>query len=125
MTTTAHTPWRVGYSDGSGMGEDGENPTIVGVDDECICSGSRDSWGVPQGMKAHHAQLAILCVNACEGIPDPTSLRRQRDELLRALERIAHAQPRPTRHGRDLYRGDAHRSLQRIARNAIANARGE
>ena len=35
-----------------------------------------------------NADRIVACVNACAGIEDPAELRRQRDELLEALENL-------------------------------------
>jgi hypothetical protein len=39
----------------------------------------------------HNALRIVSCVNACEGIYDPSGLRNQRNELLRILEKICSA----------------------------------
>jgi hypothetical protein len=52
-------------------------------------------WSSPDPQcsgRAATAERIVACVNACEGIADPASLRAQRDELLAALrEMLAHA----------------------------------
>lgn len=53
-------------------------------------------WSSPDPQcsgRAATADRIVACVNACEGIADPASLRAQRDELLAALRRVVEHAP--------------------------------
>jgi hypothetical protein len=62
-------PWRIGYSDGSGSGENGEGIYIVAPNAYPVVRGGMDDWNIPKGIELEaDARRIVACVNACEGI---------------------------------------------------------
>lgn len=46
-------PWKIGFADGSGCGEDGEGIYITTADEaqDVVVWGGKDSWGLPVGIR--------------------------------------------------------------------------
>lgn len=64
-----------------------------------------------------HAERIVACVNACAGIENPADLRKQRDELLEALQHALDVM--------EIHNVGKGCSTQDAARTAIAKAKGE
>jgi len=87
-------PWHIGFNDGSGCGEEGEEGGIYitstiayeGMDDfaedHVVIYGSNDGWGIPQGVqKMADARLIMITPElyeaALEALADKPGWRRK------------------------------------------------
>ncbi len=62
-------PWKIGYSDGSGCGENGEGFYIVAPNSHPVVRGGLDDWGIPKGIDLEaNARRIVAAVNAAEGL---------------------------------------------------------
>lgn len=78
-----HTPepWAIGFSDGTGRGENGDGCWITAGDHAAhkadaivsVVPGGRDDWNVAKGPNPANAARIVACVNACAGI-DPAAV---------------------------------------------------
>lgn len=90
QTVANHTPgpWRIS---GEVCHEPSTMSSAVCIDTENPLYTGYLSCVMDIRSNEHHdieanARRVVACVNACEGIDDPTDMRKQRDELLNALK---------------------------------------
>jgi hypothetical protein len=84
-----HTPDRLRWtgSDDDWPSDDEWSGLIVAeADDTLVCEVFADESSIAEA--AANAARLVACWNACTGIRDPESLRKQRDELLAALKNL-------------------------------------
>lgn len=57
-------PWKIGFKDGSGSGENGECFWITDNEDKVVITGGKNGYGVPIGIKDNaNANLIVAAPN--------------------------------------------------------------
>lgn len=133
MSKHTQEPWQVHHDIDAGewpmimSGGVVDGKIIANVNPKSFCCVGGDFVEMPS---ADNARRIVACVNACAGMGDPTAeiaeLKRQRDELLAALEAFSnyiHAEQCST-DGPVHYSDGQLTALAVMARKAIAKAKG-
>ena len=81
MNSPTPGPWRIGYDDGSGAGEDNEGIYIIAVGEEAVVRGGRDDYGIAHG---------VVCMEDAHLIAAAPDLYKQLRHLVILIEPLEH-----------------------------------